>query len=92
MDFNSIVAAGAVMTAPVAVQTTVKYAREAGLPTKYAPLAAVVVGIAIAVPAAITAGVTWYFGVSAGIMLGLVSAGGYSAAKKSVDNTDNSAV
>lgn len=97
MDYTTILAASATMTAPLMIQTIVKYAKEAGMPVKFSPLLAMVLGILIAVPAAITADLQWYYGISAGIPLGLVACGGYSAAKDSstdvsVDTTTTTTV
>lgn len=92
MDYATIAAAVGTMTAPQVIQFIIKYAREAGMSSKYAPLLAVGLGIAIGIPAAIGAGFTWYYGLSAGIPLGLVACGGYSAAKlTATDSIDTSA-
>lgn len=63
----------------------VAVARQAGLPSKYAPLASVLVGIVLAVLADVTSTVdfdTWYSALVTGIATGLMASGLYSGTKK----------
>jgi len=60
----------------------VKAAREAGLPSKFAPLLSIVIGIIIGVTAALYASSAVYIGILGGIAAGLMSCGLYDVGKK----------
>lgn len=59
----------------------VKVAREAGLPSKYAPVASVGLGIFFGVSAALYASSAVYLGAIGGIAAGLLSCGLYDIGK-----------
>ena len=59
----------------------VKVAREAGLPSKFAPLVSVGLGIIIGVTAAFYAESAVYIGILGGIVAGLASSGLYDVGK-----------
>lgn len=60
----------------------VKAAREAGLPSKFAPLVSVGIGLTIGVTAALYVSSTIYIGAFAGVATGLMSCGLYDIGKK----------
>lgn len=60
----------------------VKAAREAGLPSKYAPLLSVAIGLIIGITAALYASSAIYIGALGGVAAGLLSCGLYDVGKK----------
>lgn len=70
----------ATVPAVIALVTLIK---DLGLPAKFAPLAAVVLGVALSVLAALSLGTVsnWYEPVATGIILGLSAAGLYDGAR-----------
>lgn len=70
----------ATVPAVIALVTLIK---DLGLPAKFAPLAAVVLGVALSVLAALSLGsvANWYETVSLGVILGLSAAGLYDGAR-----------
>ena len=61
----------------------VKLVREAGLPSKFAPLVSLIVGILGGIGVAVTSGQTILYGVVLGIVFGLSASGIYDIGKKS---------
>lgn len=70
----------ATVPAVIALVTLIK---DLGLPSKLAPLAAVVLGVALSVLAALSLGTVtnWYETISLGVILGLSAAGLYDGAR-----------
>lgn len=66
------------------VMGLVKVFREVGLPSKFAPLASLVIGIILGLTIASETGQSCSAGVVIGIMLGLSSCGLYDVGKKSL--------
>lgn len=66
------------------IQGLVKAAREAGLPSKYAPLLSASIGAVIGVTAALFASSAVYLGLVGGIAAVLLSCGLYDLGKKTV--------
>jgi len=61
----------------------VKLFRETGLPSKYAPLVSLGIGILAGIAVALTNGQTILYGIVLGIIFGLSSSGVYDIGKKS---------
>lgn len=85
MDINALIIAGGSISAVGVIQGLTKAAREAGLPSKYAPLCAAGIGAALGVSAALYSSNAVYLGLMGGVVAGLTSCGLYDIAKKAVD-------
>ena len=66
------------------VMGLVKVFREVGLPSKFAPLTSLVIGVILGIIISIESGQSYLAGVVIGIMLGLSSCGLYDVGKKAV--------
>lgn len=66
-----------------AVIALVTLLKDLGLPSKFSPLAAVLLGVALSILGALSLGIitNWYETVSLGVILGLSAAGLYDGAK-----------
>lgn len=65
----------------------VKYAQTLGLPSKYAPALAIVLGMLAGIPIAIQGGLAVGYGMAGGIVAGLMACGVYDLGKKDTTNT-----
>ena len=81
MDIATFTVAGISVIA--VITGLVKAAREAGLPSQYAPLLSVSIGLVIGISAALYASSAVYIGAFGGITAGLLSCGLYDVGKKS---------
>lgn len=66
------------------VMGLVKVFREVGLPSKFAPLTSLVIGVILGIIISLESGQSYLAGVVIGIMLGLSSCGLYDVGKKAV--------
>lgn len=66
------------------VMGLVKVFREVGLPSKFAPIVSVAIGIIIGICIALESGQNYVAGVVIGIMIGLSSCGMYDIGKKAL--------
>lgn len=82
MDVSTLILVGGV-SAVALIQGLVKVAREAGLPSKYAPAVSVGLGAIIGISAATFADSATYVGLIGGVVAGLISCGLYDVGKKS---------
>jgi hypothetical protein len=82
MDVTTFTIGG--ISAIAVIVGLVKVAREAGLPSKYAPALSVGIGAAIGVSAAFYASSAVYLGLIGGIAAGLMASGLYDLGKKSI--------
>lgn len=88
MDATSTILAG--FPVVLVITQLVHAARAAGMPSRFAPLLAIALGIAIAVAAqasGVTVAPNWFATVMVGILYGLASSGAYSGVK-AVTKTD----
>ncbi len=82
MDMNTFMIGGCISAIAI-ITGLVKVAREAGLPSKYAPAMSVSLGGIIGLSAALFAESAAYLGLIGGIAAGLLSCGLYDVGKKS---------
>lgn len=82
MDVSTLMIAGGSISAIALIQGLVKVAREAGLPSKYAPALSVLLGGVIGITAALFASSAVYLGLVGGVAAGLASCGLYDLGKK----------
>lgn len=80
MDVSTFMIGG--ISAIAVITGLVKVAREAGLPSKYAPALSVGLGMAIGVSASMFASSAVYVGLFGGIAAGLMASGLYDLGKK----------
>ena len=83
MDVTTFTIGG--ISAIAVITGLVKVAREAGLPSKYAPAVSVGLGMVIGVTAAFYASSAVYLGLIGGMAAGLMASGLYDLGKKAVE-------
>lgn len=87
MDLMTIVSGVGGISIVALIKGLVKVARDIGMPSKYAPLMSVGLGIVLGIPATMITGLAFYYGIIGGIAVGLMASGSYDIGKSVTDST-----